>query len=77
MENLLTYIKDYKHIKKIIKIYEYDSMNNSGKLENKIKNLTKELNINIIYNKHIEFFQIDNNNLSNMINKIDELALKI
>ena len=53
-------------------------MNDSEKLEKKIKKLVKELNINIVYlNKHIEFFQIDNNNLYNIINKIDELSLDI
>jgi len=52
-------------------------MNDSGKLENKVKKLMKDIKINITYDKHIEFFQIENNNLPNIINKIDELSLKI
>ena len=63
--------------KKVIKIYELNNINNSEKLEKKIKQLVKDLNINITYNNHIEIFQIDNNNLYNIIEKIDELSLKI
>ena len=62
---------------KIIKIYESDNMNSSKKLENKIKNLTKTLNINIIYGNHIEFFQIVDSNLKNIIDQITEFALEI
>ena len=62
---------------KIIKIYELCNMNATISLENKIKALTKSLNINRIYNTHIEIFEVDNNNLQNIINKIDELSLNI
>jgi predicted GIY-YIG superfamily endonuclease len=62
---------------KIIKVYEMNNMNNAIKLENKIKKLVNTLNINIIYNKHKEIFKVDNNNLQNLIKKIDELSLKI
>ena len=51
-------------------------MNEAIKLENKIKKLTKSLNINIVYNNHIEIFQVENNNIQNIIKKIDELSLK-
>ena len=62
---------------KIIKIYDMDNMNEAINLETKIKKLTKSLNINIVYNNHIEIFKIDNNNLQNIIKKIDELSLTI
>ena len=62
---------------KIIKIYYMDNMNEAINLETKIKKLTKSLNINIIYNNHVEIFEVDNNNLQNIIKKIDELSLKI
>jgi prophage antirepressor-like protein len=62
---------------KIIKIYEMHNINDAIKLENKIKILVKTLNINIIYNTHVEIFNVDNNNLQNLIKKIDELSLKI
>jgi len=52
------------------------NMNEAIKLENKIKKLTKSLNINIVYNNHIEIFQVENNNIQNIIKKIDELSLK-
>jgi hypothetical protein len=54
-----------------------NNMNDAIKLENKIKTLVKTLNINIIYNTHVEIFEVDNNNLQNLIKKIDELSLKI
>ena len=62
---------------KIIKIYDMDNMNKAINLETKIKKLTKLLNINIVYNNHIEIFKIDNNNLQHIIKKIDELSLTI
>jgi prophage antirepressor-like protein len=62
---------------KIIKIYDMNNMNEAIKLENKIKTLVKTLNINTVYNTHIEIFEVDNNNLQNLIKKIDELSLKI
>uniref|UniRef100_A0A6C0EEM0 C2H2-type domain-containing protein n=1 Tax=viral metagenome TaxID=1070528 RepID=A0A6C0EEM0_9ZZZZ len=62
---------------KIIKIYEMNNMNDAIKLENKIKTLVKTLNINTVYNTHVEIFEVDNNNLQNLIKKIDELSLKI
>ena len=62
---------------KIIKIFDMNNMNDAIKLENKIKTLVKTLNINIIYNTHVEIFEVDNNNLQNLIKKIDELSLKI
>ena len=52
-------------------------MNLSKEMENKIKNFVKSIDINIQYGKHIEFFQIDNNNLNNIINKIDKFKLDI
>jgi hypothetical protein len=48
----------------------------SIKLENKIKTLVKTLKINTVYNTHIEIFEVDNNNLQNLIKKIDELSIK-
>ena len=62
---------------KIIKIYEMNNMNESRHLENKIKKLVKTLNINIIYNNHIEIFQVNNNDLEQLIEKFDELSLTI
>jgi prophage antirepressor-like protein len=62
---------------KIIKIYDMNNINDAIKLEKKIKTLVKELNINIIYNTHVEIFKVDNNNLQNLIKKIDELSFKI
>ena len=62
---------------KIIKIFEMNNMNEAIKLENKIKKLVKTLNINIIFNNHIEIFEVDNNNLQNIIEKINGLSLKI
>jgi prophage antirepressor-like protein len=61
---------------KIIKIYEMNNMNNAIKLENKIKTLVKTLKINTVYNTHVEIFKVDNNNLQNLIKKIDDLSLK-
>ena len=63
--------------KKIIKIYEMGNMNEAINLENKIKKLTKSLNYNIIYNNHIEIFEVENDNLYKIIKKIDEMSLKI
>ena len=62
---------------KIIKIYDMNNMNDSRRLENKIKKLVKTLNINIIYNNHIEIFQVNNNDLEQLIEKFDELSLTI
>uniref|UniRef100_A0A6C0ECL2 Bro-N domain-containing protein n=1 Tax=viral metagenome TaxID=1070528 RepID=A0A6C0ECL2_9ZZZZ len=62
---------------KIIKIYEMNNMNDAIKLENKIKTLVKILNINTVYNTHVEIFEVDYNNLQILIKKIDELSLKI
>ena len=62
---------------KIIKIYDFDNMNLSKEMENKIKNFVKSININIQYGKHIEFLQIDNNNLNNIIFKINKFKLDI
>ena len=36
-------------------------------LENNIKKLTKSLNINIVYNNQIKIFEVDKNNLQNII----------
>ena len=41
------------------------------------KSFVKSININTIYNNHIEIFEIDNINLNKIINKIDELKLNI
>jgi riboflavin synthase alpha subunit len=54
-----------------------NNMNEAIKLENKIKTLAKTLNINRVYNTHVEIFEIDNNNLQNIIKKIDGFSLKI
>jgi cell shape-determining protein MreC len=54
-----------------------NNMNDAIKLENKIKTLIKTLKINTIYNTHVEIFEVDNNNLQNLIKKIDELSVKI
>jgi prophage antirepressor-like protein len=65
--------------KKIIKIYEMKNINDAKKLEKKIMNLTKSLNINIIYNlgntNHKEMFEINNKDLYNIIKKIDDFTL--
>jgi len=61
----------------IIKIYEFDNMNLSKEMENKIKKFVKSININIQYGKHIEFFEIDIINLNNIINKFDEIKINI
>ena len=67
--------------KKIIKIYEMKNINDAIKLEKKIMKLTKSLNINIIYNlgntNHKEIFKVNNNNLENVIKKIDDFSLEI
>ena len=52
-----------------------NNINEAIKLENKIKTLIKTLNI--IYNTHVEIFKIDNNNLQNIIEKIDGFTLEI
>ena len=69
---------DYK---KIIKIYEMKNINDAIKLEKKIIKLTKSLNINIIYNlgntNHKEMFKVNNNDLDNVIKKIDDFSLDI
>jgi hypothetical protein len=54
-----------------------NNMNESLLLEKKIKSFVKSININTIYNNHIEIFEIDNINLNKIINKIDELKLNI
>ena len=62
---------------RIVKIYEFDNMNFSKTLENKIKIFTKSININIQYGKHIEFFKINDSDLNNFIKTIDNLSLNI
>ena len=62
---------------KIVKIYKFDNMNLSKEMENKIKKFVKSININIQYGKHIEFFEIDDKNLNDIIKKIDNLSLDI
>ena len=65
---------------KIIKIYEMLSINQIVELEKKIKKLIHVLNINrVLYNEltkdtQIEIFEIDNDNLYNIIEKIDEFS---
>ena len=55
-----------------------DSINDILNLEDKIKNLTKELKINITYNSGIEFFQISNIiKLNKLLDQIDSLANEI
>ena len=67
--------------KKIIKIYEMKNINDAKKLEKRIMNLTKSLNINIIYNlgntNHKEIFKVNNNELDSVIKKIDNFTLDI
>ena len=57
------------------------NINDAIKLEKKIMKLTKSLNINIIYNlgntNHKEIFKVNNNNLENVIKKIDDFSLEI
>ena len=62
---------------KIIKIYDFNNMNFSKDMENKIKKFVKSININIQYGKHVEIFQIDNINLNNIITKIDKFKFDI
>jgi prophage antirepressor-like protein/predicted GIY-YIG superfamily endonuclease len=72
-----------EHVRKldyinIIRIYEMDSINDILNLENKIKNLTKELKINITYNSGIEFFKISNIiKLNHMLDQIDLMSNEI
>ena len=53
------------------------NINDAIKLEKKIIKLTKSLKINIIYNlgntNHKEIFKVNNNNLENVIKKIEEI----
>ena len=57
------------------------NINDAIKLEKKIIKLTKSLKINIIYNlgntNHKEIFKVNNNNLENVIKKIDDFSLEI
>jgi len=46
-------------------------------LENKIKKFIKTSEINVIYNNHVEIFEIDIDKLQNIIKKIDDLSLDI
>ena len=73
--------KTYLNYKKIIKIYVMNNMNESKQLENKINKLVNTLNINITYycanNNYQEIFETDNNNLQNIIKKIDDLSSNI
>ena len=63
---------------KIIKIYEMKSINQTIELEKKIKKLVYSLNINrVLTNEnskytHTEIFEIDNDNLYNIVEKINE-----
>ena len=54
-----------------------NNINEAINLEKKIKTLVKSLNINTVYNTHVEIFEVDNNNLHNLIEKIDVFSLKI
>ena len=58
-----------------------NNMNESKQLENKINKLVNTLNINITYycanNNYKEIFVTDNNNLQNIIQKIDDLSSNI
>jgi len=57
------------------------NINDAIKLEKKIIKLTKSLNINIIYNlgntNHKEMFKVNNNDLDNVIKKIDDFSLDV
>ena len=57
------------------------NINDAKKLEKRIMNLTKSLNINIIYNlgntNHKEMFEINNKDFYNIIKKIDNFKLNI
>jgi hypothetical protein len=79
-KRLQTHKTNFDYIK-IIKIYEMKNINDAIKLEKKIIKLTKSLNINIIYNlgttNHKEIFKVNNNNLKNVIKKIDDFSLEI
>ena len=72
-----------EHVRKldyinIVKIYEMDSINDILNLENKIKNLTKELKINITYNSGIEFFELHNViKLNQLLDQIDSISNEI
>ena len=54
-----------------------NNMNEAIKFENKIKKLVKTLNINMLYNNHIEIFAVNNIDLQDLINKIDGLSLTV
>jgi hypothetical protein len=54
-----------------------NNINEAITLEKKIKILVKSLKINTVYNTHVEIFKVDNNNLHNLIEKIDVFSLKI
>jgi len=62
----------------IVRIYEMDSINDILNLEDKIKNLSKELKINTTYNSGIEFFKISNIiKLNKILDQIDSMANEI
>ena len=79
----LQHHKNTLNYTKIIKIYEMESINQIVNLEKKIKNLVYSLNINrVIYTEliketHVEIFEIDNDNLYNIIKKIDDFSNEI
>jgi prophage antirepressor-like protein len=79
-KRLQTHKTNFDYIK-IIKIYEMKNINDAIKLEKKIIKLTKSLNINIIYNlgntNHKEMFKVNNNDLDNVIKKIDDFSLDV
>jgi prophage antirepressor-like protein len=76
----LQHHKNTLKYKKIIKIYEMKNINQIIELEKKIKKLVYSLNINRVLtnennkDSHVEFFEIDNDNLHNIIRKIDEFS---
>ena len=54
-----------------------NNINEARNLETKIKKLVNTLQINTVYNNHIEIFKVENNNLQNLITKIDDISLNI
>jgi hypothetical protein len=75
-KNILNYTK-------IIKIYEMKNINQIIELEKKIKKFVHSLDINRVLcnelslDNQVEIFEIEDNNLYNLIEKIDEFSIEI
>jgi predicted GIY-YIG superfamily endonuclease len=62
----------------VVRVYEMESINDILNLENKIKELSKELKINCTHNSGIEYFKVQSQvKLNKVLEQIDSLALNI